>query len=83
MQVYETENSRYTFDTEAGHYKREAINRQGVHSHRLVYDEWLPLREYREENGILRIFAPDSVVGIFTSPITSGPCGETGQTQGT
>jgi hypothetical protein len=78
MEVYETENSRYTFDTESHRYKREAINQQVVVSHRLTYDEWLPLREYKEEGDHLRIFAEDSVIGIVTSPIKSRPGGGIG-----
>lgn len=75
MQIFETENSRYTFD--ADQYKREPINVQFVESHRLKYDVWLPLDKFNVENGLLRIFAPDSVYGIFTSPITKFPEGDT------
>lgn len=43
--VYQTKNSTYVVDLEGKRYKRLPVNTQGVRSDKLVYSEWLPLKD--------------------------------------
>ena len=76
IEVYETENSVYEFDEDNGRFRRGAKpgREQFVHSHRLVYGEWLPLASFELRHTVdgtqqLRIMAPDSTHGVFTSDV--------------
>lgn len=71
-----TENSVYLLDTENMRYMRQARNgQQEIHSYRLTYDEWHPLRDWCiektlwSEEKVLRLWEKTSTVGIVTSPI--------------
>lgn len=78
VEVYETENSVYEIDEDNNRYRRGAKpgHEQFVHSHRLVYGEWLPLAWFEvlstpERTRQLHIMAPDSIHGVYTSDVLS------------
>ena len=73
---YITENSIYDVDMDKRTYRRKPIIQQGVHSTKLIYDEWMPLKDIEEPVKLmpdmrLHIMHEDSVKGIITSRVES------------
>lgn len=73
IKTFETENSRYEFDTEAMVYRRTAIVEQEPHSERLNYDEWIEYTEFAEVGGRIWFNTPGGVYGVFTSSVIRRP----------
>lgn len=79
--IYETKNSRYEIDLPGKRYRRSILPVGLVHvpSARLLYDEWLPLKDIPDpvqlvDSGqgtqALHIMHESSTYGIWTSDIT-------------
>lgn len=83
MLRYTTKNSVYLLDDDGQRYRRSPLRERNAAaladqsaSWRLADDEWLPMRDFQTEVGydgamLLRIFTPDAVLGVLTSPVVS------------